>query len=91
MCGKGSSHCGQRAKDLALPQLWRRLQLWLRFESWPGSFHTPRVWPRKKKKMHSVLRDRAVGPLQFGVGGPWPWESRSGGEGSRPSWRSGTD
>lgn len=26
-------------KDLAL------LQLWLRFNPWPGNFHVPQVWP----------------------------------------------
>ena len=28
-------------KDLALPQLWHRQQLWLGFNPWPGSFHMP--------------------------------------------------
>ena len=31
----------QRVRDPALPQLWRRPQLWLRFSPWPGNFHMP--------------------------------------------------
>ena len=30
-----------RSKDPALLLLWRRSQGWLRFNSWPGSFHMP--------------------------------------------------
>ena len=33
-------------KDLALPQLWHRLQLWLGFKPWSGNFHIPQVWPQ---------------------------------------------
>ena len=33
-------------KNLALPQLWHRLQLWLRYSPWPGNFHMPWVWPK---------------------------------------------
>ena len=40
----------QWVKDLALLQLWRRLQLWLGFDSWPGNFYMPWVWPKKKNK-----------------------------------------
>ena len=29
----------QWVKDLALLQLWRRLQLWCGFHLWPGNFH----------------------------------------------------
>ena len=32
-------------KDLALPQLWQSLQLWLRLSPWPGNFHMSWVWP----------------------------------------------
>ena len=35
-------------KDLALPELWYRLQLWLRFSSWTRNFHMPWVQPKKK-------------------------------------------
>ena len=32
-------------KDLALLQLWRRLHLWFRFNTWPGNFYEPQVQP----------------------------------------------
>ena len=32
-------------KDTALPQLWRRWQLWFGFFPWPGNFHMPWMWP----------------------------------------------
>ena len=34
-------------KDLALPQLWHRSQLWLGFSFWPGNFHM--LWCGHKK------------------------------------------
>ena len=37
-------------RDLALPQLQKRLQLWLRFSPWPKNFHMPWVQLFKKKK-----------------------------------------
>ena len=40
----------QWIKDLAQLCLWRRSQLWLRFDSWPGNFHMPWVWLKKEKK-----------------------------------------
>jgi len=45
---------GQWVKDLALPQLWHRLQLRLRFHPWPRNFHVPRVWPLNKKKKEKL-------------------------------------
>ena len=40
-------------KDLALPQLWCRSQLQLRFNPWPWNFHMLQVRPlKKKKKLH---------------------------------------
>ena len=27
----------------------QRLQLQLKFDLWPGNFHMPQVWPKKKK------------------------------------------
>ena len=42
-------HCG--LEDLALPQLWHRLQLWLRFDTYPGNFHMPLGGHKKKKKI----------------------------------------
>ena len=35
----------RRLKHLALPLLWCRSQLWLRFSPWPGNFHVAWVWP----------------------------------------------
>ena len=40
----------QQVKDLVLPQLWRRLQLWFGFDPWPRNYHMPRVRQKKKKK-----------------------------------------
>ena len=37
-------------EELALPHLWCRLQLWVRFSPWPGNFHMPQAQPLKKKK-----------------------------------------
>ena len=39
----------QWVKDLAVPQLWQSLQLWLGFDSWPGNFHMLWVQPYEKK------------------------------------------
>ena len=39
----------QQVKDPALPQPWRRLKLWYGFDPWPGNFHMPQMWPKKKK------------------------------------------
>ena len=41
--------------DLALPQPWHTLQLWLRFNPWPGNFHVPWVWPFKKEKVKKLI------------------------------------
>ena len=40
----------QWMKVLVLLQQWCRLQLWLRFDTWPGKFHMMQVWPKKEKK-----------------------------------------
>ena len=45
------SSSAQWVKDLALMQLWCRLQLWLRFNPWPW----PRVQQKKEKKMFMIL------------------------------------
>ena len=61
-----SSHCLQWVNDLACfyegtssiptPEHWALLQLWCRsqlllgFDLWPGNFHMPWVWPKKKNK-----------------------------------------
>ena len=39
----------QWAKDLALPQLWHRSQVWLEFDPWPGNFHMLWVWLKKEE------------------------------------------
>ena len=46
----------KRTNHLALPQLQCRSQLLFRFNSWPGNFHMPWVWPLKKKKLGSSQR-----------------------------------
>ena len=38
-------------KDRALPRLWCRLQLQLRFNPWPRNFHMLWVWPLKKTEI----------------------------------------
>ena len=40
----------QQVKDLALLQLWHRLQLQLGYNAWPGNVHRLRVWLKKKKQ-----------------------------------------
>ena len=40
----------QWVKGLALPQLWHRLQLWLRFDPLPENFHMLQVEQKKKKR-----------------------------------------
>ena len=37
----------QRVKDTVFSQLWHRLQLRLRSDPWPRTFHMPQVWPKK--------------------------------------------
>ena len=52
----GVPWCRIKVKDLALSpqQLW--LLLWHRFHPWPGNFHMPWAWPkRKKKKVYLIL------------------------------------
>ena len=45
----------QWIKDLVLSQLWHRLQLLLKCDLWPGSFHMPWVWPKKINKLNKKL------------------------------------
>ena len=40
----------QWVRDLALPQLWLGLQLWLESDPWPGKFICPRVAKKENKK-----------------------------------------
>ena len=44
------AHSAQWVKDLALLQLWHRLQLLLRFYPWPRNFHM--LWVQPKKKVY---------------------------------------
>ena len=39
----------QQVKDSVLSLQWLRLLLWHGFDPWPGNFHVPWVWPKKKK------------------------------------------
>ena len=43
----------QWVKNLVLPQLWYRLQLWLKFDPWPGNFHMPWAQPKTKNQKNS--------------------------------------
>ena len=44
----------QWSKDLALPQLWCRAQLWLGFDPWPRNFNMLQLQTKKKKKKSSA-------------------------------------
>ena len=39
----------QQVKDLVLSLQQLGLLLWYRFDPWPGNFHMPWLWPKKKK------------------------------------------
>lgn len=41
----GSSPAAQQVTDLALPKLWYRSQLQLRFNLWSGNYNMPQVQP----------------------------------------------
>ena len=45
----------QWAKDLVLPQLWYRLQLWFGFDPWSRNFCMPWVQPKKEKNLEFLL------------------------------------
>ena len=45
----------QWIKDLALLQLWHRLQLWCGFDPWPWNFHMPQVQPKKFKNKNKKI------------------------------------
>ena len=51
----------QQVKDLALPQLW------LRVNPWPIPFHIPQVWPEKKKKTNHELSRHSLKMDMIGV------------------------
>ena len=50
-------------KDLVLPHMWYRSQLWLGFDLWPRKFHMPPRQPNKKQSIVSALLKFSV----FGV------------------------
>ena len=45
----------QWIKDLVLLHVWCRLQLWLRFDPWPGNFHMPWGFLKKEKETKKQL------------------------------------
>ena len=49
----------QWVKDTAWPRLWRRPQLQIVLDLWPGNFHMPWLWPKKEKRnRHEILNIR---------------------------------
>ena len=40
----------QWVKNLALSLQRLRVLLWCGFDPWPGNFHMPRAWPKKREK-----------------------------------------
>ena len=63
LCGSTSVIPGpvQWVKDLALMQLWCRLQLQLRFNPWPRNLHMLWVQPKKKEKIRLWLKTESIG------------------------------
>ena len=49
-----SSLVTQWVKDLVLLLLWLWLLQWCEFSHWPGNFHMPWAWSKKKKKYSQV-------------------------------------
>ena len=41
----------QQVKDRVLSVQWLGSLLWCRFSPWPGNFHVPWVWTKKKPKV----------------------------------------
>ena len=50
----------QWVKDLALQQLWCRLQMELRFNPWSGNFHMSQVQPKNGRKTLHFLECPAM-------------------------------
>ena len=50
-------------KDLVVLWLWRRWQLQLRFDPWPGNFHMPWAWLKKKKIKNNFKQVEKLGRL----------------------------
>ena len=57
----------QWVKDLALPQLWHRSQLQLRFNPWPRNFHMQWKQKKKKKKKKKEKLDHQGGHTELAV------------------------
>ena len=51
--------CG--LKDLVLPQLWSRLQMWLRFHPWPGKLPYAKGAAIKFKKKKKIVNPESNG------------------------------
>ena len=47
----------QWVKDLVWFMLWLRPLLWCKFDPWPGNFHMPQVWPKRKKSEVGEISD----------------------------------
>ena len=66
LCSAGHSGVAQRVRDLVLPQLWRRSQLWLRSDPWPGnSICRGAAKKEKRKKIYIWVRKP---PILFSQG-----------------------
>lgn len=52
-CGFDPQGRAPWVKDLALLQMWHRLQLGPGFDPWPGNLHMSRMWSKRKKKEKS--------------------------------------
>ena len=53
LCGvqvQSLAWCSGLNKDLALLQLWHRLQLWLRFKPWSRNFHMLQRWAKERER-----------------------------------------
>ena len=46
----------QQVKDLAVPQLWHRSQLRIRFDPWPRNFHMSWVQPKEREREKERLK-----------------------------------
>ena len=58
--GRGSSLVVQQLKDLALPELWHRLQLCHGFVPWLGNFHMLWGLPEKKKGLKFLKNEEEI-------------------------------
>ena len=58
MYGGGSCCVVQCVKDPVLVQLWHRIQLRLRCDTWPRNFHMLCMQPQKKKKKKRKKKEK---------------------------------